>query len=344
MRRGILAKERLGDLIRRWAGERLVVAPVRHDTVEFEPVSSADEIELGYRNTRLPAKRFLFRPSEALLRFDLKAAPERRVTEAATESRPMVLFAVRPCEARSFTLLDRVFLGGDFPDPYYANRRGATAVVGLACAAFAPTCFCTSVGGGPADRTGADLFLFDVGEVFLVDVVSKRGEELLAGLPLPEAQPETVERADRAAAQLAAAMTVVPGLDQIGPRAEEVFGDSCWQKIGERCIACAACSFLCPTCHCFDIQDEVLDQIGRRVRNYDSCMFPLFTLHASGHNPRAEKSQRVRQRLMHKFAYFPEHFGAMACVGCGRCIRACPAANDIRQWLRILAASCPERT
>jgi ferredoxin len=344
MRRVILAEEKLGDLIRRWGAERRVVAPVRRGAVEFEPIASADAICTDYRNTRLPAKRLFFQPSEALLRFDFKAAAEQQVAECPADMHPTVLFGVRPCEARSLTLLDRVFLGKDYRDPYYASRRKATAIVVLACSSFAPSCFCTSVGGGPADRTGADLFLWDDSAAFVVDVVTDRGEALLADLALPDANAETLERIDGAAAEVAAAMHGVAGLDQIGPEATDAFDDPCWQTIGERCLACAACSFLCPTCHCFDIQDEVFGETGRRVRNYDACTFPLFTLHASGHNPRPDKLQRLRQRLLHKFAYFPENFGALACVGCGRCIRACPAGNDIRQWLRSLIGVCAQRT
>ncbi|MBM3333660.1 4Fe-4S dicluster domain-containing protein [Candidatus Sumerlaeota bacterium] len=337
MQRWIVTRDNLSDLIRRWAAERLVLAPVKREAVEFEPVSAADEICFGYRNTRSPAKQFFFRPSEAMLRFDFTAAPEKQVVEMQPAARPTVLFGVRPCDARSLVLLDRVFMGEQYRDPYYAARREATLIVALACTGAAPTCFCTAVGGGLGDRTGADLFITDLGESLVLDAVTDRGETLLGKSSLPEADVETAARADHAVAQAAAQMPTIASLEEIAARGEAIFDDPCWETISERCLACAACSYLCPTCHCFDIQDETLGDKGRRIRNYDACMFPLFTLHASGHNPRTEKLQRVRQRLMHKFAYFPGNFGAVACVGCGRCIRACPAGNDIRQWLRIIS-------
>lgn len=342
MQRVVLAKEKLGDLIARWSVDQTVIAPVQREAVEFEPVTTAEPIRLEYRNTRLPAKRLFFRPSEALLRFDFKAEPEAQVTEVPPEAEPTVLFGVRPCEARSLALMDRVFREQEYHDPYYAARREATAVVVLGCASFAQTCFCTSVGGAPADRTGADLFLWPVEDGFVVDVLTERGETLLDGFHLPEADAETLERVDRATAAVAEAMPVAGDTAAIGHDAVEAFDDPAWLTISERCLACAACTFLCPTCHCFDIQDEVLDEKGRRVRNWDTCMFPIFTRHASGHNPRDGKLQRVRQRMMHKFVYYPENFGAAACVGCGRCIRACPAANDMRQWIRTLAEICSE--
>jgi sulfhydrogenase subunit beta (sulfur reductase) len=106
-----------------------------------------------------------------------------------------------------------------------------------------------------------------------------------------------------------------------------------WEEIAQKCLNCAICSYLCPTCHCFDIQDEGNERTGRRIRIWDSCMFPLFTREASGHNPRANGADRVRQRVMHKFNYFVENLGEYGCVGCGRCVRECPVNVDIREVL-----------
>jgi ferredoxin len=279
-----------------------------------------------------------------MLRFDFGADSANQVAEVPADVQPTVLFGVRPCEARSLALLDRVFLGQEYQDPYYAQRREATAIVALGCTSAAPTCFCTTVGGAPDDHTGADLFLYPDDGGFVVDVVTDRGEALLAGFDLPEADAQTIERAERSARETADAIPKLGGLERIGPDAISVFDDPSWEAVAQRCLGCAACAYLCPTCHCFDIQDEVLDEQGRRVRNWDCCMFPVFTLHASGHNPRDERQQRVRQRMMHKFVYFVENFGAAACVGCGRCVRVCPAGNDIRRWLRTLADACAHQT
>jgi sulfhydrogenase subunit beta (sulfur reductase) len=111
-----------------------------------------------------------------------------------------------------------------------------------------------------------------------------------------------------------------------------------WNRVHEKCIGCGACTFLCPTCHCFDISDEAQGKSGRRVRSWDSCLFPLYSLETSGHNPRPSGRERTRQRLMHKFNYFPKNFKKVACVGCGRCILYCPVNFDIRQALKEINA------
>jgi ferredoxin len=117
------------------------------------------------------------------------------------------------------------------------------------------------------------------------------------------------------------------------------FDDPAWQSLHEKCLGCATCAFVCPTCHCFDIQDENKCGKGRRVRLWDSCQLCLFTLHTSGHNPRPSGKERLRQRVMHKFNYFKTNNGQIACVGCGRCIRECPVNMDIRQIISAYSLS-----
>ena len=122
----------------------------------------------------------------------------------------------------------------------------------------------------------------------------------------------------------------------------ENFKADFWDDLAMKCIGCAACTFVCPTCHCFDITDEGKRELGRRVRTWDGCMFPKFTLHASGHNPRTSAGQRVRQRVLHKFSYFRDNQGVISCTGCGRCIEVCPTGMDIRDILKAIAGEVLE--
>jgi sulfhydrogenase subunit beta (sulfur reductase) len=112
-----------------------------------------------------------------------------------------------------------------------------------------------------------------------------------------------------------------------------------WEAFAATCLGCGACAYACPTCHCFDITDEARKGNGQRVRSWDSCAFSLFTLHGSGHNPRETQGARLRQRILHKFLYCPENFDEVFCVGCGRCVTACPSGVDLRSILESLAAA-----
>jgi len=115
------------------------------------------------------------------------------------------------------------------------------------------------------------------------------------------------------------------------------FENPIWATIHGKCLACGTCTWMCPTCHCFDISDEVKGNDGVRIRSWDSCMFPLFTKETSGHNPRTSQKERWRQRVMHKFKYYVDNFNAIACVGCGRCVMSCPVNLDIRKVVEDIA-------
>jgi ferredoxin len=112
-----------------------------------------------------------------------------------------------------------------------------------------------------------------------------------------------------------------------------MFENEVWKAQSERCLGCGACAFVCPTCACFDIQEDAKGNTGNRIRCWDSCGFSLFTLHTSGHNPRPDQSARWRQRLMHKFSYMPDRLSVTGCTGCGRCSRACPVDMNIAEHL-----------
>jgi len=251
-----------------------------------------------------------------------------------------VVFGTRPCDARSLALLDLVFDAADYKDPYYISRRRETALVTFACSEPGIACFCTSVGGGPFDETSSDVVIADAGEEHVVRPLSAKGEDLVRGFePLQEAGERELKalRETRARAEARMAGQAVP-VDAAVSRLGGAFGHPAWDEVHRKCLGCAVCTYLCPTCHCFDIGDEATRTGGERVRNWDSCMFPLFTLHASGHNPRPSRRERFRQRIMHKFNYFVENHGVAACVGCGRCVENCPVNVDVRRVLEVFAA------
>lgn len=325
------------------AGERFAVfAPRKGErSIEFAPyVAGSTEIRLTSPGSKWPVKRFLFPQSESLLRYNFQASGRDRVQAVAPEEQPVLLFGVRPCDAHSFETLDAVFLNQDgVVDPYYKVRRDATTVITVACDRPARTCFCASMEGNPHGSRGADALLRDAGDGYVVEIVTDKGRAALEGAPLVEIDAasdgavETVE-ANKAAAEEKASIGVEPR--EFVAALEGLFESDVWDQIHEKCIACGACTFLCPTCHCFDIQDEQSGDDGRRLRNWDSCQFASFTLHASGHNPRTTQRERWRQRAMHKLCWYPGKFGPLGCVGCGRCVRDCPTGVDIRQIIKTL--------
>jgi ferredoxin len=316
--------------------EYRVYAPVKEDSmVTFKQIKSSKEAFLDYDNSKNPPKSIFFPQSEAMFEYK-RREKDYEIAEVEIEKGPNVLFGIRPCDIKSFALLDKVFDSKDFKDTYYVEKRGSTFIVGMGCNNPRSTCFCTSLGFGPFSVHGSDVFLSCLPDKYLAEAITEKGKELVRGYS-DAAQRDLDEKMkieERAISSIKNRINIASVTEKLKGM---FIDDSFWKEIAEKCINCAVCTYLCPTCHCFDIQDEAVNSKGQRVRNWDSCMFPLFTLQASGYNPRPEGFQRMRQRIMHKFNYFVENYGEVACVGCGRCIVNCPVNFDIRQILKRVA-------
>jgi ferredoxin len=313
-----------------------VYAPTKDDAgdVVLGELASGEPVVLEYRNFRLSPKAFLLPQNLTLLHLK-----DGKAEEPGPTDRRVILFGVRPCDARAILALDQVFLEGGQHDPYYAHLRATSVLISLACERPMSSCFCTSVGGGPGDGAGADVLAVPLDADLLLMPQTPRGEALLSSVAdlLQDASPPALKEAQErihAAEELVAPVKV----EDCAPRLRAAYDSPLWEAAGRKCLGCGTCSFLCPTCHCFDITDEVRNGTGRRVRTWDCCAYPLFTLHASGHNPRPTAKERWRQRIMHKFRYAVENCDRPFCVGCGRCIRYCPAGMDLRTVLKEVGA------
>ncbi len=245
-----------------------------------------------------------------------------------------ILFGLPPCEAKALYLVDLTFLN-DKKDPYYARRRENTYVFVLACRNPRKTCFCKSFGLGPFSRDFGDVFMIDLGTHLLVEPTSPKGDELLRDLPLEDATQEDLEKAEELRKQAEEKVESLD-LEGIDKHLRKLFSHDIWKSVAFKCVNCGTCTFVCPTCYCFDIQDIARTNWGYRERVWDSCMFSIYSLETSGHNPRPTGVERVRNRILHKFSYYPELYGEFGCVGCGRCITACPVNFDIREVLKSL--------
>ena len=304
----------------------------------------ADDALFGYTVGPQGWRRFLDPPRQTLFR--ARRGPRGAVElVAADEPAPRYAFVgVRACDLAALAIQDRVLAGGPWPDDRYAARREAAFVVAVQCTEPAATCFCASAGTGPKATGGFDLALTELLDggrhVFLVEVGSERGLELVRALSLREATADDAATAASDVARAEAAMGRSLDMNGARERLARSYESPRWETIGARCLGCANCTLVCPTCFCSTTLDKTsLDGATyERVRRWDSCFTLEFT-HIHGGSHRSTIASRYRQWMTHKLSTWHDQFGTPGCVGCGRCIVWCPAGIDITEEARALSAA-----
>ena len=288
-------------------------------------------------NTLRSAKDFFFPQVENLVGFKVSGKAIETI-ETRDPAEPFIVFGVRACDAQSFVTLDRVFLA-EPKDTYYEERRKAGTIIALACNDPEKTCFCTNFGIDPALKnpaSGADVRAWMTEDSLYLTADTEKGEKLLAGLT--DADSTAVEEAEK---KIDEKVETLPfkklDLSAFGPgKTDELFKRPEWDKLSEACLGCGTCTFVCPTCQCYDVQDFNDGHTVRRFRCWDSCMYSDFTQMSAG-QPRATQKERFRQRFMHKLVYFPDkQDGTFGCVGCGRCLKKCPIHMNIVKVIKTL--------
>jgi len=311
------------------------------DFHNFKPIDEVKKVDFDYENTRLSPKGIIYPQAERMFEYSLDPDdPEAHVLkEDPKDFSPRAIVGIRPCDVQAFQLVRLNFDNPQYRDPLWVQHFEATLFVGLGCNNPCSTCFCTSVDGGPFDEKGLDVLLYDLGETYLAKATTERGGEFMkkAGVG-SDADDSARSNAEKLVTAAVTKITARMPTDKLGEKVvNQLFDAPFWDDVGFACLNCGTCTYLCPTCWCFDIQDEVYKKEGDRIRNWDSCMFPLFTLEGSGHNPRPEKVQRVRQRFMHKLKYYVDKYkNGVQCSGCGRCVKFCPVNIDIRQVAELM--------
>jgi ferredoxin len=320
----ILGRKELESWLSSIMRERTLFAPKRVDDVTlFSPVQSVAEIAFDFENTTLSPKELFFPRTDTLFTIERRNG-DMEITPAVIDGET-VIFGIRPCDARGIAMLDGPYLD-DPADSLWAQHRDKTTLIGLSCAKPAPQCFCTSMGSAPNDSSNVDIMLTEVDEGYAVETVTEKGKRLLQGVELKDSDVKpSVPSCD----------TDVPA-EGIVEAAQKVFDDPYWSRLADRCIHCNICAYVCPTCYCFDIRDRSDGGKIERIRTWESCQSKGFTRIAGGYDPRADKGTRLRQRFCHKLLYFPQQFGPLCCVGCGRCVIACPVNIDIREIISDL--------
>lgn len=317
-----LLRSDVPTLINHLGGFGEVIAPHRKGDVSysFEVVRDSNDVVLNYNRTLLPLKKMFLPPVEKLMDFSLKEASYEKVEVAIA---PRVFFGIHSYEMQAILRLDHSMLSG-YAESNYFKRRQLSRFVGIS---FEPDefHFSESVGITIEEMEGFDLFLNEVDGDFQIYVVTDHGQELLDGFD--KIKLTTPEIVDGRHFQ----KKIRYHYNRLPHVFENAYHSEVWAEVADRCVGCGACTLTCPTCFCFDVQDEVTvtAEDGMRQRSWDSCMLSTFAEVAGGENFREKTINRTRHRLYRKFKYITDEEGLPWCVGCGRCTAFCPAGISL---------------
>ncbi|MBQ9802490.1 MAG: 4Fe-4S dicluster domain-containing protein [Clostridia bacterium] len=336
-----LSLAKLNDFFAAIAAKQALYLPVNNKVgkADFTKWTAGTEMSKAL-NTVRSAKDFFFPQTENLMDFKMEGK-NIEVIDSREECEDFVVFGVRACDAASFAILDSVYLV-DPVDSYYKNRREHGTVVTMACGKPAETCFCGTFGIDAANPAG-DVTVWEVADGYMLRANTEKGEALLAATAdLLEAGDEKAVEAAQAKTREIMAKLPLAGLtfDGVGVgKTKELFDRPEWKTLSESCLGCGTCTFVCPTCQCYDVRDFDTGNGIKRFRCWDSCMYSDFTLMAHG-NSRNSQVERFRQRFMHKLVYYPDrNNGTFGCVGCGRCLARCPISMNIVKVAKTLGGN-----
>lgn len=331
-----LPKENLAKFVSSLNSFGQIHAPVKRGekSLAFGPVSDFAQIQLNYTRTILPLKKYFFKPIDTMFNFSAEKGYELPMEEPEQRN---VFFGVHPCDIHGLKILDLVF-SGRYVDNYYFAGRNNAAIIGLDCIPD-EFCFCRSTGTDFVD-SGFDLFLSDIDESYLVRVGTSLGDDMVKAA---ESLFRDIEKQDREkykgkSIEKRESFQIQIQLQDLPEIMDLEYDSPIWEELGQDCLSCGTCSMVCPTCYCYAVFDELdLDASGgRRLRRWDSCLFKDYALVAGGHNFRAKRSSRVKNRFFHKQRGFVSQYGKPSCVGCGRCKAYCPAGIDIVEVINKL--------
>ena len=361
----ILDRGGLGTLVQALLrrGYQVIGPTVRDKAIVLDQIESDEDLPAGWTDEQAPGqyrlkrredkavfgsvvgpqswKKYLHPADVKLWTAERRGGSFRILNNEPQPPRPYAFLGVRACDLAAIAVQDRVMTQDKYHDPIYGGRRNGVFIVALQCTQSAATCFCASMDTGPEVRSGFDLalteLLDDNQHLFLVQVGSARGVQVLAEVETAAATAEQVGQAGKAVE--AAARQQVRSIDRTGIKEllYDNFEHARWENVAGRCLTCANCTMVCPTCFCTSVEDvsDVSGEHAERWRRWDSC-FTMSYSYIHGGSVRASTKSRYRQWMTHKLASWIDQFGTSGCVGCGRCITWCPVGIDITEEVRAL--------
>jgi sulfhydrogenase subunit beta (sulfur reductase) len=365
--KAVLERKDLGqmfDVLRRRS--YAVLGPtLKEQAIVYEELQSADDLPIGWTDEQsCGTYRLRQRNDEAVFGFNLGPSSWKRflyppvirlwsanrnekvftVVEDHQESPAYALFGVRACELAAIGIQDKILMNDPYADPAYKQRRKRNFIVAVHCMKASPNCFCTSMNSGPKAASGYDLVLTEIIEpshhYFLAEAGTDLGVEILQEVPTVAATDEQITNADHILAKTAAQIRRKLNTDDIRNLLLRNLEHRRWDEAASRCLSCANCTMVCPTCFCATVEDtsDLTGRHAERWRKWDSCFSVNFSyIHGGGIRPSVKS--RYRQWVTHKFANWFDQFGFSGCVGCGRCITWCPAGIDLTEELNEIRHS-----
>jgi len=312
-----------------------VLVPVRDGDGLFYEVLSSTRVVIGEVRAVEPLKSFFFRAKQIVAENYSDSIPGSR-------NKPLCIVAAKACDLKGFRVLDAVFMGDDYVDPFYADARKRNLIISADCTTALDVCFCLAVDVKPFPDANFDINLSEVQDGYVVQVGSEKGSGVVEEYAdyFQEAGAGQLKQRDEQRSRVREQVRAnirnngVPAQERLAGAIVRNFDNLLWQEEAETCVECGACNTICPTCHCFLLSDQLSDRDLTRYRLWDSCLIKDFAQVAGGANPRQRLWMRLRNRFDKKFAFFPEAYNIYACTGCGRCIAACPGKIDIRKVLK----------
>lgn len=338
-------KDKIDELFALIGEKQPLYLPVDNETgrADFKKWEKGVKLSSNLKTVR-SAKDFFFPKTEHMVSYEMKGK-EITVNDPRKEIEDFVIFGVRACDAVGFTVIDNVYLNMNPVDSYYKNRRDHGTVITLACNEPAKTCFCSTYGIDASlntDKNGSkgDVSAWLSGDKYFFEANTEKGKAFIEKAKAV-LKDEDAKAVDSLKKEISDKIEKLPfahldlskfqGKDML-----KIFNSKIWEKVSEPCVGCGTCTYVCPTCMCFDVRDFKTNNGIRQIRCWDSCMFNDFTQMAA-ENPRHTQKERSRQRFMHKLMYYPmAHEGLFSCVGCGRCLESCPVNMNVVKVIKAV--------